>query len=180
VLDPDIGILIVAGMAMLLTSASLHKWRELPQFELVLRAYRVVPDSWVIPLTRLIPTFEFAIAAGFAFPATRSRAALAGAALLLSYGGGIAINLWRDRLDLDCGCAGPGFRRPIAPWMVVRNVVLAALLVSAAVPWATRPLALADSLTVGGGLAVVTFLYLSIDRLLGQIVPRGAALRRRL
>jgi hypothetical protein len=33
---------------------------------------------------------------------------------------------------------------------------------------------------VGGGLAVVAFLYLSSDRLLGQIVPRGAALRRRL
>jgi hypothetical protein len=177
-LDPDIGVLIIAGMAILLTSASLHKWRALPEFEWVLAAYQLVPGWWLVPLARLLPALEFAIAAGLALPATRPWSALAGAALLLAYAGGIAINLRRKRLDLDCGCAGPGARQPIAPWMVVRNVLLAVLLTCAAAPWATRPLALPDCLTIGGGLAVVMLLYLAIDRLLGQVVPRGAALRR--
>src|SRR5277367_604611 len=176
-LDPDIGLLIVAGTAMLLMSASLHKWRALPEFEQVLAAYRVVPGSWLVPLARLLPALEWAIAAGLAFPAARPCSALAGAALLLAYAGGIAINLGRNRLDLDCGCSGPSARRPIAAWMVVRNVLLAVLLACAAAPWETRPLAMSDWVTVGGGLAVVVLLYLATDRLLGQIIPRGTALR---
>jgi Methylamine utilisation protein MauE len=178
VLDPDIGILIVTGTAILLTSASVQKWRVLPEFERVLTAYRIVPDRSLSALARLLPALEFAIAVGLAFRTTRPGSALAGAALLLAYAGGIAINLRRNRLDLDCGCAGPNARRPIARWMVIRNVSIAVLLACAAAPWATRPLALPDCLTIGGGLAVAVFLYLATDRLLGQVIPRGAAFRR--
>lgn len=176
-LDPDIGILIVAAIAMLLASASLQKWRALREFEGVLAAYRLLPDWGLVPLARLLPALELAIAAGLASVAARPWSALAGAALLLAYAGAIAINLGRGRVDLDCGCAGPGARRPIALWMVVRNVLLAVLLAAAAEPWARRPLALSDGLIIGGGLAVVGLLYLAADQLLGQIIPRAAAIR---
>jgi hypothetical protein len=177
-LDPDIGVLIVSGTVLLLASASLHKWRALQEFERVLAAYQLVSGRWLAPLARLLPTMELAIAVGLTVPATRPWSAFAGAALLLSYAGGIAINLRRNRLDLDCGCSGPGARQPIARWMVVRNVLLAFLLMCATAQWTVRPLTIPDWLTVGGGLTIVVLLYLATDRLLGQIVPRGAALRR--
>ena len=175
--DPDIGALIVAGMALLLASASWHKWRALPEFESVLAAYHLVPQAIAGAAARLVPAIEVAIAAALLVGPTRSWAALAGAALLLAYAGGIAINLRRGRRDLDCGCAGPEDRRSIAPWMVVRNVVLAAALGVAAVPWSVRPLGPIDALTIGGGLATLAVLYHAVDRLLGQVMPRGATLR---
>jgi hypothetical protein len=177
-LDPDIGILIVAAMAMLLTGASLHKWGALAEFEVILAAYRLLPD-WALPHTaRFLPALELAIATGLVVPITRRWSALIGALLLLTYGSGIAINLWRKRLDLDCGCAGPGDRRSIAPWMVVRNLLLAVSLAVVTLPWKLRPLEAPDVLTLGGGLAVLVLLYLAVDRLLGQVLPRGASIRR--
>ena len=60
-------------------------------------------------------------------------------ALLLTYAIAIAINLARGRRDLDCGCAGPNERRPIAAWMVWRNVGIAILLAAVLLPWSAAP-----------------------------------------
>ena len=61
--------------------------------------------------------------------------------------------------------------------MVWRNVLLAAALAVAALPWAPRTLVATDALTITGGLAVAVLLYMTLDRLLGQVMPRAAALR---
>ena len=68
--------------------------------------------------------------------------------------------------------------RPIAPWMVARNLMLALLLLAVTlVPWKTRPLSPVDVLTVGGGVVIATLLYLSLDQLLGRAATWTAALR---
>jgi uncharacterized membrane protein len=176
--DPDVGVLIVAALALLLGVAGWHKLRRIGEFEGVLAAYRVLPAPLVAPAARLVPVLELALAAGMLVPATRAAAAAGSALLLLGYAGGIALNLLRGRRDLDCGCAGPNDRRPIAPWMVARNVLLAAAAATAAAPWSARPVDVTDFITIAGGMAVLILLYLAADRLLGQIMPRGAALRR--
>jgi hypothetical protein len=62
--------------------------------------------------------------------------------------------------------------------MVWRNGLLAALLVAAAVlPWSARSLAGVDWLTLGGGLLATIVLYRTIDRLMGEIAPKGFAMR---
>jgi len=175
-IDPDIGALITAGAALLFLAASWQKWRSLAEFLEILGAYRVLPEFALPLMGRLIPALETAIGVALWIPNTRSIAALCGAALILAYAGGIAANLARGRLNLDCGCAAPGERRPIAGWMVARNILLGALLACATLPW-SRPLGVIDALTVVGGLVVLVFLYLTVDRLLGQVMPRGAALR---
>ena len=176
-IDPDFGALITAGAALLLLAASWHKWRSLAEFLEVLRNYRVFPEFSLPLMGRLIPVLEAAIGIGLWVPSTRSVAALCGAALILSYALGIAVNLARGRLNLDCGCAAPGERRPIAGWMVARNILLGTVLACAALPW-SRPVGVVDVLTVVGGLVVLILMYLTVDRLLGQVLPRGAALRR--
>jgi hypothetical protein len=100
--------------------------------------------------------------------------------LLIMYALAISLNLARRRIDLDCGCAGPADRRPIAAWMVWRNLLLALLLGSTLVPWSARPLTAVDAVTIVCGVLAATVVYAAVDRLLGQVMPRTAALRRGL
>jgi hypothetical protein len=171
-IDPAIGTLLAGTFALLFASAALHKVRDLAVFAEVLRAYRVLPQglavSWALPL------LEGLIAAGLLLPATRRAAALAGALLLVLYALAMALNLHRGRRDLSCGCGSFAERRPIAPWMVGRNVILCVALAGPAFPWSARTLEPVDLLTVGAGVALVTRLYMSADRLLGRIGPRVA------
>ena len=47
--------------------------------------------------------------------------------LLALYAGAMAVNLARGRRDLDCGCAGPGVRRPVGEGLLIRNGALIAV-----------------------------------------------------
>jgi len=61
--------------------------------------------------------------------------------------------------------------------MVWRNVLLAAFLGVAALPWSPRSLNLTDLLTIVAGLTVVITLYASADRLFGDVMPKTLMLR---
>jgi hypothetical protein len=175
-LDPAVGALLTGSFALLFASAALHKLIDLPRFTAVLEAYQLFPVS-VARLGWVVPVAELALALGLLGGVLRPPAALTGAALLAAYGAAIGINLRRGRLDLACGCAAAGERRPIAPWMLWRNLILAALLAATALPLKARPLLATDYLTVTAGIAIAALLYASIDRLLGQLLPRGQLMR---
>jgi methylamine utilization protein MauE len=170
-IDPVVGALLAGSLALLFASAALHKLQERAHFAAVFAAYEVLPPSFV-RMAPAVPLLELLVALGLLMGGARSGAASAGAALLLTYAGVIAINLARGRSDLSCGCGGPNDRRPIAPWMVWRNLVLASLLGVTCLPWAARPLSAADALTIGAGTAVAALLYISLDALMGR--PRAA------
>ena len=172
-IDPAIGALLAGAFALLFASAALHKLLGLAQFTEVFRAYAVAPAG----LAPLVPLLELTVGMALLVARSRSGAAAAGTALLFMYALAIAINLARGRRDLTCGCGGPNDRRPIAAWMVGRNVILAALLGAMLLPWTKRPLGAADGLTIGAGTVVAAFLYMSLDSLLGRVVPRAQALR---
>ena len=175
-IDPAIGALLAGALALLFASAALHKLRGLPQFAAALRAYRVLPES-LAAFAWLVPLLELIIAASLLVRSSRAGACAAGAALLSVYAAAIAINLQRGRRDLACGCGGPNERRPIAPWMVARNLLLAALLAALLLPWRARALDAADALTIGAGTAVAALLYMSLERLLAGTGPRTALMR---
>jgi hypothetical protein len=174
-LDPAIGALLAGVFALLFAAAAVHKLRAPAQFAEVLAAYRLLPPG-ASRLAIAIPLLEGLLAAALLVRAARAPAAAAGAALLLVYAAAIAVNLRRGRLDLACGCGGPDERRPIAPWMVVRNVLLALALAALVRPWLARPWSAADAVTVVGGIAVAALIYLSLDRLLSRVAPRAARL----
>ena len=176
-LDPGVGYLVVITFGLLLVQAALPKWSSAAEFRAVLANYRVVPAPLVGAVARLVPALETVTAMLLLPGVTRAWADAAGVTLLLAYAGAIAINLRRGRRDLDCGCAGFAARRRIAAWMAWRNVALAAILAVAGLPWAPRPLAWTDAITVAGGVTVVAILYVAVDRLLADVMPRTAALR---
>jgi hypothetical protein len=172
-LDPAIGLLATLLFACLFATAALHKLRAPARFAEILAAYQLLPAGLTGGAV-LIPALEALAALGLLLPATRAMGAGLGVVLLLSYAGAISVNLRRGRTQLDCGCGGADERRPIAAWMVVRNIVLAAALAALALPWQPRALTAADILTVVGGFAVGALLYASLDRLLSRVVPEGA------
>ncbi len=168
--DPAIGLLLVAAVALLFASASAHKLRDLRRFDEIFAAYRVLTPlaRWHLP--RAIPFMELAVAAALLLDRSRPYAAVAGACLLAIYAAAITVNLRRGRRDLACGCGGPDDRRPIAPWMVWRNVVLALALSAALAPWTARPLNFTDAVTVIFGVLTLALIYLCIDQLMGYLL----------
>ncbi len=176
-LDPGVGCVLSGVLAVLFAHAAWHKWRSLALFRAQLEAYRLLPGALLGVAAVVIPLGETLIALGLLVPAARPAAALAGAALLLGYALAMGVNLARGRHDLDCGCAGPAERRPIAAWMLWRNTLLSLVLLGLSRPWSVRPLEVTDLVTVGGGGVALILLYAAVERLLGQLLPRSAALR---
>jgi len=165
--DPAVAYLIIVSAALLFFVAAIHKLRDLWRFREVFAAYRLVPAGR--HLAPIVPALELAVAVGLLFDNLRILALWTGVALLLAYATAIALNLFRGRRDLDCGCAGPNERRPISAWMVWRNVGMAIALAAALLPWSDRALALTDGITVGFGTACCALVYLCLDRLLRTI-----------
>ena len=174
-IDPAVCALLAGACALLFASAALHKLIDPARFGEAFRAYELLPASlaWV---SALLPVFELVVAAALLPAASRSGAAAAGAALLLLYAAAMAVNLGRGRRDLDCGCGGPSARRTIGPWMVWRNLLLAALLAVLLLPSAPRPLGAVDALTIGAGTAVAALLYMTLEVLLARVAPQVARL----
>jgi Methylamine utilisation protein MauE len=176
-LDPAIGILIVAGLSLLLTSAAVAKLRDLRSFEEIFAAYAVLPAHIDLPAARVLPIVELGLAIGLLLPAGRPYVGLAVIVLMLTYAAAIAVNLRRGRRDLACGCGGPAERRPIAPWMVWRNCMISGFAGISLLPWSPRPLSPMDGVTLGFGLVAITLVYLCVDLLLGDVARRSARLR---
>ena len=175
-IDPALGSLLIVGLAPLFATAAFHKFRDLGRFTQVLTAYGVIPEGLARRLAWSIPCAELAVALALPWPPARRVAALAAAGLLIVYAAGMGVNLARHRRDLDCGCAVAGQRRPIAAWMVWRNLVLALASVAVALPWVPRALGGTDFLTVAAGGVASLALYAMLDRLLGDVAPRAALL----
>jgi len=176
-LDPVLGILIVASFATLFASAAIHKLRGLARFDAVFEAYGLPVALTRLRAARLVPVIELAVAFGLLGGASRSYAVTAGVALLVAYGGAIALNLSRGRRDIACGCGSTDEERPIAAWMVWRNLILAGVLANALRPWSMRVLVATDAFTVVCGVCALALLYLSSERLFGATAARGSLLR---
>ena len=170
-LDPAVGLLVTVTIALLFSSASVHKLRDLNRFDEIFAAYGVLTFVSRWKLAWVVPVLELAIAVGLLFDTTRMSAAGVGAALLLVYAAAIGVNLERGRRDLACGCGGPNDRSPIAPWMVGRNSALAGCCcwAPAWVPWTSRTLVFTDAVTVVLGLATLVLVYLCVDQMMSYL-----------
>src|ERR1700716_183312 len=147
-IDPAIGAMLAGALALLFVSAAFNKLRSLQRFAEVFRAYRLLPEA-VARLSWLVPALELTVGVGLLARRSRAGASAAGAALLLAYAAAIAINLQRGRRDVACGRGGRLERRPIAAWMVWRNLLLAGLLAAVLPRWGARAVGGGDGRTHG-------------------------------
>jgi uncharacterized membrane protein YphA (DoxX/SURF4 family) len=168
-LDPAIGSLLVGCYAVLFIGAASHKLRDLNRFAEIFAGYGIAPAVNRRRLSWLVPVLEALVALGLLLPVSRAAAAAVAAALLLAYAIAISINLRAGRRLIACGCGGPDQRRPIAGWMVWRNLLLAIGLGLAMLPWNARKLEWTDAATLAFGLTSVALLYSCAERLLGEL-----------
>ena len=115
--------------ALLFGRAAIHKLGAFRKFCGILANYRFVPEVLVVPVAGMLATAELAVSGLLLFQYGATQAALAAASMLLLYAAGIYVNLRRGRNYIDCGCGNRSMDQPINRRMVLRNTVIAAVLV---------------------------------------------------
>ena len=112
-------------VALVLLQAAWHKGAGFAAFTGFAADYRLLPQSLVAPASAALIAAETASLVLLALPATRKVGALAAAILFLVYAGAMAINLFRGRTAIECGCGGAP--QVISAATLARNGVLAAI-----------------------------------------------------
>ena len=125
-LDPAIAWTLRLSLALLFATAAWHKLSDRAAFAGVVRAYELVPLSFAVPLSWLLPSLECVIAVGLVLPELRKASAIAAGGLLSLYTFAIAASLWRGKRDIDCGCFGfvQGAKTQLSPGLIARNLLL--------------------------------------------------------
>ena len=161
--DPVMHVALRAGLALLLVSAAAHKLRDFDVFVAAVEAYALVPPAWNRSVATVLAGVECLVGAGLVVWDAAVLPALAAAALLGTYTIAVAVNLWRGRRDLACGCGGPVNEVPIGPGLVARNLVLVAACLLAALPPSTRSLTVVDAVTEVGLLVAAACVYAAME-----------------
>jgi uncharacterized membrane protein YphA (DoxX/SURF4 family) len=118
---------LYAGAAKLLDPA---------QSVAAVRAYELLPGSFVQPVGQLLPVIEVVVGAMLVLGLLTRGAAVISAILFALFIIGIA-SVWARGMTIDCGCFGGGGYDPDAaseyPWEIARDAVL--LLLSLSLAW---------------------------------------------
>lgn len=177
------GSLVLAARVLailLFASALLGKARHWSAFTGVVANYKVLPEILATPAAATVILLEAAVVVGMAVAPVAPVAPVAtllAVVLLLGFAAAIAINLARGNSDIDCGCFQSALRQRLDWLLVVRNIVLAVLIVPAAAHMELPLLTLGclDGLAGGVGL----FLMHSVASTLIALREPAAAFRRR-
>ncbi len=164
-IDPVLNITARTALALLFVLAAAHKWSDRHRFVATFAQYRVVPQGTAPTVAYLVMVCEPVLALGLMQPELYRIAALGVAGLLVAYSGAIAVNLWRGRREIDCGCFGPNDKTTISWWLVARNAALLLVVGATWLPQSTRSLHWVDAITVLAATATLTFLWAASQRL---------------
>jgi TRAP-type C4-dicarboxylate transport system permease small subunit len=127
-----------------------------------------MPQIAVPAFALLLPPVEAAVAAALLF-APSSWPEESAAILLVLFAAAMAVNIWRGRRHIDCGCFQSALKQTLSWTLVARNAGLALLL---AVPAAVPEGALQDSGTAEALLmGTVLFVLLQSMNILWSVVP---------
>jgi uncharacterized membrane protein YphA (DoxX/SURF4 family) len=120
--------LLIAGrliIAVIFLYAGYEKVRE-PwlQFAVSIETFKVVPETWLEPIARILPWCEIALAIAL-ITGIFSRWFSLIATLLLTFFLGIGIRAYAKGLTVDCGCFGAGGGGIDARWFAEHVAMLA-------------------------------------------------------
>ena len=169
----EIALAIRVLLALVFLTAALGKIRHRTAFQGVVANYRLMPEIVVPAFALLLPFVEAAVAGALLF-APPSWPEVTAAILLMLFAAAMAINIWRGRRHIDCGCFQSALKQTLSWTLVARNAGLTLLLaVPAAVPEGALPESGAvEALLIG----TVLFVFLQSMNILWSVVP---AWRRR-
>lgn len=175
-MDPLVEMIVTTGLGILFLLAAMHKLAGIPVFEAALSDYQLIPVSLVPFVSRVIPGLELALGLGWLLSYQRLAVAIGSAMLLVIYTAAIAINLLRGRVHIGCGCGFGGStedEQPLSSGLLVRNLALAVVAISAIIPVYERALGVVDYITLIAALLSLALLFLATN----QLIRNGVAIR---
>lgn len=178
-MDPALQLALRAAFALLMATTAWHKLRDLAQFRAALTGYEILPPAVVANVAPMVAVLEMTLAVALWLGVAVAPAGVATALLLLTYAAAISINIGRGRVEIDCGCMGPASRVPLSHRLVVRNLLLASLVLLLVVPVTPRALGWLDFSGVVAFTATLGACWLAGERMLA-LAPRAAMLRGKL
>ncbi|MCD6681821.1 MAG: methylamine utilization protein MauE [Burkholderiaceae bacterium] len=167
-LDPVLGHAVAGALALVLAVGAWSKLVDLEAFAFAVERYRLLPPAAARALGFVLPFAEIAAVALLVVPGLRPAGALLAGTILVLVSGAVVANLLRGRIDIDCGCGGPGQRQTLSWRLPMRNAVLVAACALAAAPAASRPLVWLDAFTATFAAAALWFVYAAADELLSD------------
>ncbi len=170
-LSQTVALLVSWLVALIFAAALRHKVQSWARFKASFAAYRLVPERLVTPVAVVLAGLEGWVVLGCL--AGLPAALLTGGGLFFVYGVAMAINLFRGRRFIDCGCGDEP--TPLGAGLLVRNLVLVGLATAAAGGVPDMRSAGLEVLVALLGAGVAYGIYAAIDQLLAN---RG--LHRRL
>ncbi|MBU6484356.1 MAG: methylamine utilization protein MauE [Betaproteobacteria bacterium] len=178
-LDPVVGGLLEANLALIFLASGVQKARDPAWFARAVREYDLIPQWASTPFAAAVTLVELICAIGVLWAPTRVLAASGMVALLLVFSVAVTINLVRGRRDVDCGCFGPAgtSNAGLSGWIVLRNLALAAMAAALWVPTGVRPVVWVDYVTLGFATVTSLLVFAVVNRLIAA-APGLAKLRR--
>lgn len=156
-------------LAWVMVLAGARKLRAPREHAAYIDAYELLPDSRGRLVLVPLALAEVTAACALVIESTRDAGAALSLLLLLIYSAAIAINLWRGRVDIDCGCSGVASR--LSGWLLLRNSILmlcAVLVIGIAAPETEQPF----------WLAVLVSILLALSYNAGEFLLRRDELLR--
>lgn len=123
-IDPVFGLTGRLLTTLIFGGAALHKLRGLPEFRAVLENYRILPAPLLKSAVGVVIAAETFAALAIWWPALRVVAATTAVVLLVAYALAIALNLYRGRREIDCGCSFGNSAQPLSWALPLRNALL--------------------------------------------------------
>lgn len=133
-MDPVFRTIVILCFCVLFASAGAHKLRSRALFRDQLEAYGLVPGPLVGIAALTLALMELGLAAALLLPSAATAALYGSAGLLILYGLVMKLALWRGDANIDCGCSGAQGSTSISNGLVLRNLVLSAVAIVAAMP----------------------------------------------
>jgi hypothetical protein len=166
------------GFATLLLLAARHKLVKFAAFREILREYRLLPQTIVTPAVCAIICAESLIALAWlttlagAAPAIIAAGSTVG--LLCTYTFAIAINLWRGRRYVSCGCSLSEAAGEYLSWgLVIRNGMLICVALITMLPALPRAMRIGGYATIFVALLASALLYTAGAQLLRNAAAIG-------
>ena len=103
-LFPLIYPLIRVLLSIIFLWSGISKLIDPTQFAVIIDAYGLMPDAWILPLAVIFPLLEVILGLGLLLDIRGSLAGITGLLILFMAILGYGIRLG---LDIDCGCFGP-------------------------------------------------------------------------
>jgi hypothetical protein len=160
-----IGLVLVAG--------AVEKLRDLGGFRAAVAEYRLLPQALTGAFALALPLAEALAGVALLVEPARLAGAWLGAGVVAIATLGVAINVMRGRVDIDCGCGGVEGRQRLSWALVARNGVLCALLAASAQVAAPAP----RGLVAGTTLVVAAVAFFALFAAASQLAANRPLLR---